>query len=656
MMTEHPVSFALLDVDTPTSADAGGSLDAVYRPELDGHVLSSIEALEPLPLADLARLPETSVPPLIDLEPHAIVRVDTAPPSLLASVPSQYKVSIEEPSLTIDLSAHAAPAAEGQPHFENVLASGATAPVVGSSGIRTEGFGSNELFQSPREKEEASAILTQLFEKLPENLRDKLPETIVDRLPENVLERLPEPVRVRLAAASSKNSPGAASTAVPGTNAGFAAGGAPAVANVPVVNVPGGVVNDPARLSTHHIEIASNRATDGRWVPTYMRQQLAEEGRVPLPTLQRDPTAPPVSIATTLGDMGQELNEEAQGLLTYVFSLIAKINLQCQLCTRSTVSTLHEHTVGEEDEYAPLLKDLVPEAEAGLGPMRSRVTRSMKEGNNSVTFKNLLEIVSTRLVTGETGQEPSAAFRQSVKSRRFVRRQVHSDMSTESWAFVTELTPDILPVAMLQHLCVGAPIFREQWHVNPHEGTASAELSRGAAGGLVNVVLRLDVTQVTAMGACDVDSRLYAQCKDTSTPMPIGLVEQLIEGHHRHSERLRDIILELASIPPQAPSWHGTYDVTPAAAPSSPSAAPSSTAMVSLPSIAPSSPMGVPASSSGVTDFGVAPNMLAAAHVAVPLRPAQGSCSAEGTAELAASNSSVGTIDKSMLYQVAVGI
>ena len=43
--------------------------------------------------------------------------------------------------------------------------------------------------------------------------------------------------------------------------------------------------------------------------------------------------------------------------------------------------------MGKEDEYAPLLKGLVPEAEAGLGPMRSRVSRSMKEGNNSVTFK-----------------------------------------------------------------------------------------------------------------------------------------------------------------------------------------------------------------------------------------------------------------------------
>ena len=85
------------------------------------------------------------------------------------------------------------------------------------------------------------------------------------------------------------------------------------------------------------------------------------------------------------------------GSLDVCFSLIAKINLQCRLCTRSTVSTLHENTVGEEDEYAPLLKDLVPESEAGLGPMRSRVSRSMKEGNNSVTFKNLLEIVSTRL-------------------------------------------------------------------------------------------------------------------------------------------------------------------------------------------------------------------------------------------------------------------
>ena len=81
------------------------------------------------------------------------------------------------------------------------------------------------------------------------------------------------------------------------------------------------------------------------------------------------------------------MNEEAQGLLTFVCSLIAKIKLQCQLCMRSTVSMLHEHTMGKEDEYALLLKGLVPEAEAGLGPMCSRVFRSMKEGNNSVTFK-----------------------------------------------------------------------------------------------------------------------------------------------------------------------------------------------------------------------------------------------------------------------------
>ena len=62
----------------------------------------------------------------------------------------------------------------------------------------------------------------------------------------------------------------------------------------------------------------------------------------------------------------------------------------------STSSTLHEHTMRKVDKYAPLLKGLVPEAEARLGPMRSRVSPSMKEGNNSVTFKNLIEIVSTR--------------------------------------------------------------------------------------------------------------------------------------------------------------------------------------------------------------------------------------------------------------------
>ena len=56
----------------------------------------------------------------------------------------------------------------------------------------------------------------------------------------------------------------------------------------------------------------------------------------------------------------------------------------------------------KEDEYAPLLKGLCQKKKKcqkqrlDWDPCARRVSRSMKKGKNSVTFENLIEIVSTR--------------------------------------------------------------------------------------------------------------------------------------------------------------------------------------------------------------------------------------------------------------------
>merc|ERR1711865_299251 len=69
----------------------------------------------------------------------------------------------------------------------------------------------------------------------------------------------------------------------------------------------------PAGLEGQHLESAVKYTTEGRWVPKYMRQQLAENGHISLPAgvnaHEHKAGAPPPSIVNTLGEMGQEIGQ-----------------------------------------------------------------------------------------------------------------------------------------------------------------------------------------------------------------------------------------------------------------------------------------------------------------------------------------------------------
>lgn len=433
-------------------------------------------------------------------------------------------------------SAHAAPAAApavavmvvSDTERENI-----TAAKQNDAGIRTEGFGSSDLFVDPsapataagRIQADAASALTWFAHHLPENVNERLPDN--------------------LRTAQS--------------------------------NVGSGPHLSESEMERAHRAEAVNRACQGQWVPAYMRHQMAQNGHTIVPRAgapnahEHDANAPPPTVGAAFVEMGTEVGDHAQNVFAYVVTFLSSLAMQCQVCTVNTATSAHEHTLdgwysdGTASADDPLLAALVDEASAGFGPMRSQLSRSMQR----LSFSKIVQLAKTKLVTPDAPPE----FAKLVKSRELSRFRMSPDGFVEDLAFTTEVSRDALSREMSQHVGGGdgdspAPLVcRERWQIHHRERRCSVEVSSEPARGPVTVVLRMYVTRAdaTAVGGdpvapppaapaapdtedrgCVVDSRLFAYAREMGTPLPQGLVEQLVEAHHQNSERLRDLVLAFA--------------------------------------------------------------------------------------------------------------
>jgi len=315
-------------------------------------------------------------------------------------------------------------------------------------------------------------------------------------------------------------------------------------------------------LEEEHIANSVSRSTQGRWVPTYMRHQLAAGGHTAMPSAVNAHEysagqAPPPTLGQTFIEMGSEIGEGAQAIVDFVAAFLDSFSAQCQVCSHHAVSTAHEHVIscgeglcGAEDHEEIVLGPLASEAAMGLGPIRCRVKRDLP----GVSFETVLEIARVKFA----GRQAPAELTSFVRSRDLARQEV-SDPGVEDWLLFTEVNIDLVPADFRPHICqsngpMGLLPLRceERWHVDRHQARAQVEISTASVGGFVHVVLRMDINGLPSddggsSSGCEVDSRLFLKPRDTNAPLPRGIVEELTEKHHLVSEGLRDMVLSFSA-------------------------------------------------------------------------------------------------------------
>lgn len=362
---------------------------------------------------------------------------------------------------------------------------------------------------------------------------------------DQVLDMLPQPVKQQLQAAPCLR--GTADTVVSDDEAGDAVIQRVDQAGVREVSGAGQV---EVSFEEQQRRAALERACEGQWVPTYMRQQLRENGHTTLPPSsmpnahEYDARRGPPTAEATFADVAEDLQETAQNMLNFVWVVLSSLAFQCQMCSHHSASVAHEQVVAFGENLCTEVRNvnageeaigpIADEESAGYGPMRSRLRRSMQ----GVSFQQLLDTARRTLITNVAPPE----FRRAVKSRELLRNTADAMSGTEDWVFHVEVSPDVLPQEALQH--VWPLTCRERWHIQTRESRAFVEIVNDPCSGPVAVVLRIDIDG-TAEGGCEVDSRLYARPQEHGAVLPRGLVEHLCEAHHQYSESLRDVTLAL---------------------------------------------------------------------------------------------------------------
>jgi len=325
-----------------------------------------------------------------------------------------------------------------------------------------------------------------------------------------------------------------------------------------------GQAADPDRDQT---EQAVKRACEGKWVPTYMRHQMAANGHTAVPQApnahEYDASAPPPSLVDALGGMVQELGVHAHQMLEMSLAVFSRLSLQCQLCTHSTVTTIHDSVENfscedrcrggwassEHQETEVLLGPFLSEVASGLGPLRSQVRRSMQ----GMSLEEILACARGSLATTQAPPE----FRKMVKSRELVKQLMNHEHGVEDLLFSLEVNTDVLcdsrtgsskETAQLLASSSGPLLCRERWHIEQKERRADVEITNEPSAGTVIVFLRIEIVERNDGAGCEVDSRLYARPRGLGAMLPPGLVERLMEAHHLYCERLRDLVLDLGNL------------------------------------------------------------------------------------------------------------
>jgi len=264
-------------------------------------------------------------------------------------------------------------------------------------------------------------------------------------------------------------------------------------------------------------------------------------------------------------------------MFAWFAGILGALTVQCQVCSHASFNDAHDHVVTWGENMCNATPDQaqteltlgkpLDESVAALGPVRSHVKQFVPD----VTFQDFTWLVSTKLVT----EQMPAALSPYVTRRERVQSAMQPDPPVEDWLFETEINPDAVPEAVLQHLrrAVDNPmapkrplIIRESWHVELQEQIANVEVSTGPSDGSVRLTVRMDIQglQGEPRKGCDVDCRLYAQQREHGKVLPFGFVEQMSAAHRIQVNSLRDLILALS----------GGSDAEPPTAASASSAAP----------------------------------------------------------------------------------
>lgn len=469
---------------------------------------------------------------------------------LLSDLPPGVDLS-EKKKVVIDLST---PSTEDPKSPEKPPPKPSAAEVVGVSPgpkakpIPTDakGFGSQDLFgNGSQEKtikdeavEAAAAAGAAVYKMLPDQVKDKAQPFIPDcMVPTNEDEETEEVI-------------------VP---SGRGTGALPPHTGAAAVRAQQ-MQQQQTALEQQHTQAAVDRACNGKWVPTYMRHQLAANGHTSLPTganaHEHSASTEPPSLGEAFVGMGEDLGSSAAAMMTFVVAFLSSLSMQCQMCSHQAANNVHEQVISygenlcyatqeEQHEERVMMGRPLSEAAAGLGPVRAQLRNTVQ-----VSFATLMDIAKRRLVTPVAPPE----FQRAIKARELARDIRASDVAVEDLLFHTEVRTDALPEAVLPHLCdlsAQPPrplVCHETWHVESKEERAEAEISSQPTGAPVTVVLRVTVNGRSAQegGGCDVESRLFVRPREHGAALPLGLVEQLTQVHQSYSQSLHAAVLALA--------------------------------------------------------------------------------------------------------------
>lgn len=511
----HNSAMSLIDLD-----DSSG-----YAPSEQGFAAPEAPQAQAAGVGLLGELPATVSAQLVE-NPRGGVFLDLSAPAASSAQPAASSAAPTAAAASSSASRGGAPSASQ---------SAAGNPVIPDA----QGFGSDDLFNQGKDrnlaeelKGEAVAAWSSVVKNLPEEVKVQMPDC---------MNPPPEDPNLELNfEADSRQGPGPQ--------------GLPQQAVAPVSGLA-----EAGGMNQQHAAMAVNRACEGRWVPTYMRQQMMQNGHTAVPTAaipnahERPASAPPMpTVEQTLHEIGNDVQETAQTMVAFVVAFLHSVAMQMQMCSHQTATTVHDQVVtfgenlcngvpvGEEaGEERVGMGPLPPESTAGYGPMRSRVQRTIQ----GVTFARLVGFMKAKFVG--PGMPPEV--QRLIRSRSLSQHSSDNDIGTEDMTFTTDVNMEAVPNPVLPHVRVGyGPLTcREVWHVRHFESSASVEISNAPSNASVTVIIRVDVTALPG-GGCEVDSRLYAKPKEAHAPLPLGLVEQLTEVHHLHSESLRDVVIALA--------------------------------------------------------------------------------------------------------------
>lgn len=147
------------------------------------------------------------------------------------------------------------------------------------------------------------------------------------------------------------------------------------------------VAQAPQDLSAEHTATAVNRTVEGRWVPTYMRQQLAAGGHTSLPQAPNghefSANAQPPTCGQAFVDMGHDFGEGAQAVLEFMAAIFTSLTFQCQACSHHAISTAHEQVMALGDDWCGFAD---AEEEVGPAPSDWQAYRHAMDASNDASL------------------------------------------------------------------------------------------------------------------------------------------------------------------------------------------------------------------------------------------------------------------------------